>query len=296
MEENHSNIDPQLLKSISDFKSMIISELCLSKNTVSAYVSDIFQFLRSNGSSFEPDCFQKYLTSNELTNASIRRKISSISSWQAFCKKELGIELNIDIPKIKARKTIPDVVSNDDVQVLLESKNIDLRLRTIIILLKTTGMRISELLSIQYVDIEQVLNKNANTFRIIGKGNKERTVFLKKETKELLQEYCFTTGIKKGNIWKNITRQYVYMLLKKLSSGVGVLQSRIYPHSFRHRFGSNLAQGGMSLIEIQKLLGHEHINTTAIYTHIEDEVAYNLVLENHPLGKKAMYKQSKVEI
>ena len=286
MKENQVEIDPSLLKSIYNFKIMLISECCLSNNTVSAYESDILQFLRYNGNDFQKDSLEKYLLTHKLSNASMRRKISSISSWQNFCKKELEMDFGMETPKIKAKKSLPDVVSNHDVQELLKCNDIDLRLQTIIILLKTTGMRISELLSIEYRDIDRVLAGKTNTFRIIGKGNKERTIFLKEEVKQLLQDYCRSTGIIKGNIWKNITRQYVYMLLKKLGKKVGVLGSRIYPHSFRHRFGSNLAQSGMSLLEIQKLLGHEHVNTTGIYTHIEDEVAYNMVYENHPLGRR----------
>ena len=287
---SESSINKDLLLTIEAFQSKLSAELCLSKNTICSYISDIVQFVRWNESEkFAPDSLRLYLSQNQLSNASMRRKISSITLWKNFCKEEMQLEMKFEIPKIKVRKTVPKILSNEDVAKLLQHGELDLRLRTIILLFNATGMRISELLSIKYKDIQEVLERGAETFRIIGKGNKERTVFLDIASTEALLEYCTKNKITKGSIWGGITRQCVYLALKKLGQKVGIQQSRMYPHSFRHRIGSNLAQAGLSLIELQKFLGHASINTTSIYTHLEDELTYKMVMERHPLGEGSGY-------
>ena len=274
-------------EALAQFRDMLSSELCLSRNTIASYLSDIVQFIRWNdSSSFTKDSLQRYLSSEGLTNASMRRKVSSIKAWRDFCNSEMNLNIDIEIPKIKLKRTVPEIMSNEDAQKLLGSENQDLRLKTIIILLHATGMRISELLSMEYRDVAQVVERGARNFSIIGKGSKERMIFLDEVSAVALRDYCAKKAIKKGNIWGGISRQHVYTSLKKLSRGLSVAQSRVYPHSFRHRLGSNLVQAGLSLVELQKVLGHAHINTTSIYTHLEDDLTYNMVLERHPLGKK----------
>jgi integrase/recombinase XerD len=285
-----SSISKDLLLTMESFQSKLSAELCLSQNTISSYMSDIAQFIRWNGSEgFAADSLRLYLAQNQFSNASMRRKISSITLWKNFCKEEMQLEMKFEIPKIKVRKTVPKILSNEDVTKLLQHEELDLRLRTIILLFNATGMRISELLSMEYKDIQEVLERGAETFRIIGKGNKERTIFLDTISMEALLEYCAKNKITRGNIWGGITRQCVYLALKKLGQKAGVQQSRVYPHSFRHRIGSNLAQAGLSLIELQKFLGHASINTTSIYTHLEDELTYKMVMEKHPLGEGSGY-------
>lgn len=288
------DLDQKLFASIDAFRCKLSSELCLSQNSILSYLSDLLQFMRWNKSNteedsqsivFEKSCLQKYLSENNFSNASMRRKISSISSWKKFCEEEFEIELDFELPNIKTKKTVPKIISNEDVGKLLQHEDLDERLRTIILLLNATGMRISELLSMEYNNLRHVLEKGHDTFRIIGKGNKERTIFLDEISLEALQKYCFNNNITKGNIWKGITRQCIYIALKKLSQKAGIQPSKVYPHSFRHRIGSNLSQAGMTLVELQQFLGHASINTTSIYTHLEDELTYRMVLEHHPLGE-----------
>ena len=176
---SESSISKDLLLTIEAFQSKLSAELCLSKNTISSYISDIVQFVRWNDSkTFVADSLRVYLSQNQFSNSSMRRKISSITLWKNFCREEMELQMKFEIPKIKVRKTVPKILSNEDVTKLLQHEELDLRLRTIILLFNATGMRISELLSIKYKDVQEVLERGAETFRISGKGNKERTIFL----------------------------------------------------------------------------------------------------------------------
>ena len=196
-----------------------------------------------------------------------------------------------------------------------------LRNMLIIELLYATGMRISELVTLKMSAFDNLHSKgkfreieNINIIPIIvnGKGNKERTVLLHarvllllvayldfrekfilpqlqvsiKETKPRIIkcEWVFPSRSKSGAI-AHITRQRCFQILKDIATLVGIQPSTISPHKIRHSFATHMLQNGADLRIIQELLGHASINSTQIYTKVNDQSLVVALNENHPLAQ-----------
>ena len=160
-------------------------------------------------------------------------------------------------------------------------------------ILYSTGMRVSELLSIKLSD----LNQNNYFLNVIGKGSKERIVPLTEEAvnetrrylklladhRDLEKEKYLYPGSRKN---KHLSRQYFASELKAYAKKAGLDEKNISPHVLRHAFASHLLSNGADLRSVQQMLGHSDISTTQIYTHILDNKLKIAVKENHPLSKK----------
>ena len=150
-------------------------------------------------------------------------------------------------------------------------------------LLYCTGMRVSELVSLQKSSITDDL-KN---IYVRGKGNKERVLPLADIVMKLLIEYIKT--LDNNNNWlfpsrrKHITRQSYFLNLKKIAHKIGIDTNIISPHSLRHAFASHMLKNGADLKVIQHLLGHEDIATVQIYTHVNIDETREAI-KKHPLA------------
>jgi integrase/recombinase XerC len=166
--------------------------------------------------------------------------------------------------------------------------------QVILEILYYSGIRVSELVGIKLTDI----NFAERIIRIKGKGNKERIVPFTKECGETIQFYVKNIRselIKKAitdstililnNNGQKLTTRGVEYILKKIDEDIG-LNYGLHPHLLRHSFASHLLSNGADLRIIQELLGHESINATQVYTHVNKEKLIKEYSKKHPRAKK----------
>ena len=168
------------------------------------------------------------------------------------------------------------------------------RMNVMVRLMYASGLRVSELVSLP----ENAINYDLRQILIYGKGSKERIVPVTKGTIEEVFEYLQYRDkfIKKGkNGWLfpssrslcgHITRDGFFKGLKRLAIKAGISPEKVHPHILRHSFATKLVNDKADLRSIQKMLGHENIATTEIYTHITTEKLMNEVKKYHPLTNK----------
>jgi integrase/recombinase XerD len=285
-----------------DFLTYLSVEKGLSKNTIESYSIDLrkFQdFLLQKNKSFSSFIrtdvvdFIETLRSEGYSISSICRYISSI---KGLCKyliieniiKEDPSE-NLQTPKrwekLPKSLTISEIISFLELDTLIDKPTM-IRDRVMLELLYSSGLRVSELVSLKVEDI----NLEAGFIRVLGKGSKERIVpvnmraigrlksYLRKERLEILKKrqssYLFVTG--RG---RYLTRQRFWQAIKALGKKKGI---ELSPHILRHSFATHLLEGGADLRSVQKMLGHSDISTTQIYTKVTTERLKKVYTKHHP--------------
>ena len=217
-------------------------------------------------------------------DTTIARKVASIKSFFGFLSGKGMITEDptgsLDSPPVE--RTLPKILSEDDVTRLLDSaynsgSNEGQRDAVIMELLYATGLRVGELVSLnlEHVDLSKAY------VRCIGKGSKERIVYLHSKALEELKRYLCESRIALlgrsraepalfvNHRGKRLTRQWVWNILKTYAQKAGIDQT-ITPHTLRHSFATHLLQRGASLRQVQKLMGHSSISTTQVYTRLTD--------------------------
>ncbi len=276
-----------------------------SKNTFDNYRRDIEQYLLFIEKNYGLDNYNnitldqirnfiKSLKRQNLSTASICRKISSIRDFHKFLKKEgvlvENVAMFIDMPKVE--KKLPSTLSIEEVDSLIESidtsTTIGLRNKALIEMFYATGFRVSEICNLETKD----LNMTMGFVKTYSKGNKERIVPLGEEATTALRKYLLESRpILSREIYsdyvflnkdgKSISRQGIYKLIKKLVEEAEINKD-VTPHTLRHSFATHLIENGIGLRELQSLLGHSDVTTTQIYIHISNIRLKNIYEENHP--------------
>ena len=293
---------------ISEFIDLKAVEFGSSLNTLSAYKRDMKQFVKlakiKNLISVKKEDIEFYLDilyKEGNTPKTISRKLSCIREFFKFLQSE---NIILDNPASKIRspkigKGIPEFLTIDEISLLCKTASEDERLSVkrigvIIRLMSTCGLRVSEVISLKINSI----NYELKHILVCGKGNKERLIPITKEAiKEVLEysKYRNNFATRKDNKWLfpslkslsgHITRDAFFKQLKALAIMSGISPSRVYPHVLRHSFATHLVNNEVDLRSIQKMLGHESITTTEIYTHITSQKLANEVRQKHPLMKK----------
>ena len=277
----------------------------LSKNTILAYKSDLKIFLMwldenkekfSNVDRIIINNYLAYRLDNGASLSTIQRIITCIKSFYSFLFENNIIKYNpaqlIENPK--KRRKLPTIITESEVMKLLDSPDVKtnkgLRDKCILELLYSSGLRISELLSIK---INQI-SKEKKFLKIKGKGNKERLVPIGSSAMNLLIVYLDTyrSSIKNTNnidilfINENgsiISRQACWEMIQKYAS-ISLINKKISPHNLRHAFATHLLNNGADLRTVQMLLGHASLSTTQIYTHIAKERLVKFHQKYHPRG------------
>ena len=188
---------------------------------------------------------------------------------------------------------LPETLSTEEIDELI--KSIDLshpqgqRNKAIIETLYGCGLRVSELINLKITN----WYRKDGFIKIIGKGNKERLVPIGKVTESVLKIYVdqirvhqkinkgcedFVFLNRRGN---QLSRVMIFTIIKNLAEKNG-LKKTISPHTFRHSFATELIKRGANLRAVQEMLGHESINTTQIYTHIDREFLRESIITHHP--------------
>ena len=214
-----------------------------------------------------------------LNAASRARKIATIRSFYKYLtvKAHLLTEnpvKDMDSPKLK--KTLPKYLTLDQSVRLLDSvhgKNQE-RDYCILVLFLNCGLRISELVGLNISDIQ------GEALHILGKGNKMRVVFLNDACQTALEEYLAVrrpiTGQDEDALFlssqnERMSRSAVHAMVKKRLSEAGIDASQYSSHKLRHTAATLMLRNGVDVRAVQEVLGHEHLNTTEIYTHIDNE-------------------------
>ena len=160
----------------------------------------------------------------------------------------------------------------------------------ILTLFLNCGLRISELIGLDITDIHD------DALRVLGKGNKVRVVYLNQACKDALVRYLAVrrpiSGKDKNALFlsgqnKRISRSMVHALVKKHLSAAGLDSDKYSSHKLRHTAATLMLQNGVDVKAVQEVLGHEHLNTTEIYTHIDNE-ALRVAAKANPLSHVKM--------
>ena len=227
------------------------------------------------------------------TVTSVNRKLSSLRSFYRFLlrRKEITVNPMLKIVGLKKKKPLPSFVREKDMNRLLDGLSFDegfegCRDRTILEMFYTTGMRLSELIGLDDVDVDL----SARLIKVTGKRNKQRLIPFGDELAEDLLIYikvrndAFPDGVEAFFIRKNGKRMYpmqVYRIVKRNLSKVVTLKKKS-PHVLRHTFATAMLNDNAELRAVQALLGHESLATTEVYTHTTFEELKKVYEQAHP--------------
>jgi len=296
---------------IEPFLEMMQAERGASANTITAYQHDLehfFTFLKihdSNPQSAQPEILRNYVQSIAQEGYAIKtqsRRLSAVREFYRFLFSEGIVKQNptdyLELPKV--RKSLPKYLSEQDINALINTaQKENIRLYTLLEVLYASGMRVSELVGLP---VSAVTREKKHLY-IIGKGNKERIVPLNDKAcialdKWLLyRENKMRPGAKSKWLFPSkshlghLTRDGFFKEIKKLSLTIGLDPDKVSPHVFRHSFASHLVAHDADLRSVQKLLGHEDIATTEIYTHILQDRLKKVVEKSHPLAYNTSTKE-----
>ncbi|MBE0448399.1 MAG: site-specific tyrosine recombinase XerD [Actinobacteria bacterium] len=296
-----------MYETLSDFLNYLSVERGLANNSIDAYKLDLNHYvanLRAAGvTSYDAvtyDHILNYLQKlrKSYNDASVARKVAAMRAFHKFLVRE-GITDNLPTADIKVPKKaqkLPKSLSIKQVRMLLDQPMGagigNIRDRSIIELLYSCGLRVSELTSL---DIEDIDLRNG-FLRCFGKGSKERIVPLGSYASEALTEYINKSrrhlagkhrpsALFLNSKGRRLTRQSCWKIVKKYAEKAGIKE--IYPHSLRHSFATHLLANGADLRAVQELLGHANISTTQIYTHVTKDKLKAVYEKTHPKARKA---------
>ena len=227
-----------------------------------------------------------------LNAASRARKIATIRSFYNYLtNKTHQLRENpvkdIDSPKLK--KTLPKYLTLDESLQLLESVNGKNQERDycILTLFLNCGLRISELVGLNLNDIQD------DALRVLGKGNKVRIIYLNDACQDALKRWLAVrrpiTGRDAGALFlsaqnERISRSTVHAMVKKRLGEAGIDSTQYSSHKLRHTAATLMLQNGVDVRAVQEVLGHDHLNTTEIYTHIDNE-SLRVAAKANPLSR-----------
>ncbi len=227
-----------------------------------------------------------------LSAATRARKIATLRSFFNYLTTKVHLLENnpikdLDSPKLK--KSLPKYLTLDESINLLESVDGPHSERDYCILtfFLNCGLRISELIGLNISDIQ------GDAIRVLGKGSKVRIIYMNDACKDALSRYLAVrrpiTGKDENALFlsarnQRISRSNVHALVKKHLSHAGLDSSEYSSHKLRHTAATLMLQNGVDVKAVQEVLGHEHLNTTEIYTHIDND-ALRVAAKANPLGK-----------
>ncbi len=299
---------------IKSFLNYLAVERGLSENTSAAYQNDLNQLAdfvqgQAAGGSVMPswanfgrqDMLSYLLNLKERNYAATTqaRKVAAAKSFFSFLLDEGRIKSNPtqNISSPKVGKALPDAISISQVRQLIdqparlatpEAK----RDRAMLELLYASGMRVSELVSLNLGDVDA---QDGNV-RCLGKGNKERLIPIYNQAAETVADYArdirprLARSDTEPALFLNrrgdrLTRQGLWQILKGYAKSAG-LGKQVTPHTLRHSFATHMLNGGADLRSVQELLGHANIATTQIYTHLTSEHIRRTYDSAHPRAKE----------
>lgn len=257
-------------------------EKALSKNSLESYQRDLKRLADYAGQqkidfkAFQRENlleYQKQFANSEIGVRSQNRHLSAIRQFFKFWLREGEIKINpasdLELPKMPNK--LPQFLTLEEVDALIAATQ-EPRDYAMICTLYATGLRVSELVSLTWEDVEL----SRGYLKIRGKGSKERLVPLGEKALAALSN--LSPG--EGRLFP-MTRQGFWKLLKRYARLAGI-QKAISPHQLRHSFATHLIERGADLRGIQALLGHSDLSTTEIYMHVDQKRLHELYDKHHP--------------
>ena len=299
-----------LWREVESFLQMMAAEKGASPHTIAAYRRDLEQFFADSAITSAEELtkpliekFMQNLHDKEFAPKSIARKLSVIKEFCKFLYSEKEIKDNpaLNILTPKQEKPLPKFLTLAEIEQIVAAANQKQdyrwsRVAVMIELMYATGLRVSELVSLP----ENSINFKKGLITILGKGSKERVVPVAQRALTAIENYwpLRSEFIKKkqSSPWMfpslvavdgHFTRDAFYKDLKVLAVECGIYPSRVSPHVLRHSFATHLLNNNADLRSVQKMLGHENITTTEIYTHITSRKLLNTISQKHPLAQYA---------
>jgi integrase/recombinase XerD len=294
----------EIAATISSFLTYVKVEKGLSSNTVSAYRRDLVKFdvfAQKRKQSLEGVSredlvdFLAGLYRNNLESRTVARHLVTLRNFFRFAQIQDLItadpSINLESPKI--RRSLPGYLRLEEVERLLEQPDsttaLGLRDRAMLEVLYSTGLRVSELISLRVTD----LDSKVGCVRCIGKGDKERIVPVGRKALLMVEKYLRDArpkllGRLRGSPTLFVNRRGVSLSrvgVWKILSGYGKragLRVSLTPHMLRHSFATHLLERGADLRSVQLMLGHADISTTQIYTHVVEERLKQIYKAHHP--------------
>jgi integrase/recombinase XerD len=297
-------------KSTEDFLNFLSVEKGASANTVAAYRNDLQQLADFLGKrpgtkgwqSLDRAALQDFILElknvNHYSETTVARKVAATRSFFAFLSAEGVIQENptegLSSPRVG--KTLPKAITPNEVDELLEqparrSTPEAKRDRAMLELLYATGMRVTELVSLDMSHL--ILDPGSPYVRCMGKGAKERTIPIHDQALEAVRDYLedgrplLVRNRDEAALFVNrrgerLTRQGFWLILKGYARSANLDDKNITPHTLRHSFATHMLRGGMSLRNVQEMLGHANISTTQVYTHLTSDHVREVYEKAHP--------------
>jgi integrase/recombinase XerD len=295
-------------KSLDEFLVFLAVEKGASSNTIAAYKNDLQQLADYIGSHGNSKTWQKLIRSDiqdfildlkerGYTETSVARKVAAVRSFFAFLAAEGSINANptegLSSPRVG--KALPKAITPNEVDELLEqparrSTPEARRDRAMLELLYATGMRVTELVSLNMENLN--MDPRSPFVRCVGKGAKERSIPIHEHALEALSGYLeegrplmvrdraeFALFVNRRG--ERLTRQGFWLILKGYAKSAN-LGGDVTPHTLRHSFATHMLRGGMPLRNVQEMLGHANISTTQVYTHLTSDHVREVYERAHP--------------
>ncbi len=289
---------------IQSFIDYLTVERGLAANTLDSYSRDLKQYCQylqealkisaRDASRTTVVSYLLHLQKQGRTTATIARRLAALKTFYQFLVQErlLANDPTADLESPKQKKKLPRVLTVKDVERLLSQPRpvhpSGRRDKAMLEILYATGIRVSELVSLDVSDV----NLNLGYLRCVGKGDKERIVpvgsaairavasYLEKAREELLRDRS-ETALFVNHQGRRLTRQGFWKIIKRYAREAGI-DKPITPHTLRHSFATHLLENGADLRSVQELLGHADISTTQIYTHITGGHLKDVYARTHP--------------
>lgn len=293
-----ADVSAPLRRALDAFLLELRVERGLSPLTLRAYAADLQQFAEHAGSAWAADAqplvtFLAQLRALGRRSSTLARKVAAIRGFYAFAFREglipRDVAALVDTPRRGGY--LPDVLTPGEVAAILdappEDEETGIRDRAILELLYACGLRVTELVGL---DLDRV-DLAGTSVRVIGKGDRERSVPMGEPARERLHRYLTGPRVTWARtpmpaVFLNqrgtrLSREACWRMVARWAAVAGVT-SRVTPHTFRHSFATHLLEGGADLRVVQTLLGHASINTTQLYTHLTGERLREVYERAHP--------------
>lgn len=312
--QDASATSDQLKRDIESFLSFMMVERGVSRHTLSAYRNDLYQladYLASHGQGGSgPDweqvderalsAYVLHLHELGYSDKTRARKVASVRSLFGFLVNEgvVSKDPTEDLSSPRVGRSLPETLTVEEVEKLLATASRGdtpeaRRDQAMLELLYATGMRVSELVSLNLEDMDL----EHGVVRCFGKGSKERVIPVHQQAVDALRDYLrnirpLIKNRRSGQAvflnrrGERLTRQGFWLILKGHARRAGI-KSRITPHMLRHSFATHMLRGGAPLRHVQELLGHASITTTQIYTHLTGEHVRQEYDKAHPRSARS---------
>lgn len=290
---------------IEQYLDAVWMERGLSENTLASYRRDLMQYaswLQTHGQRLADagkEELQRHLAwrfAERVKASSTARLLSSLRGFYRYLVREKLIEADptLLIESPKKGRSLPKTLTESDVENLLQAPDIadavELRDRAMLELLYATGLRVTELVTLQGSQV----NLRQGVIRVMGKGSKERLVPLGEEAIGWVMQYlrdgrpqlisdATSEVLFPSRRGQQMTRQTFWHRIKRYAIVAGI-DKPLSPHVLRHAFATHLLNHGADLRVVQMLLGHSDLSTTQIYTHVAQHRLQSLHSKHHPRG------------